>query len=85
MKLASQISTPLTVNIVAMKQSTNLLRELSRAIDLWTLLNDAEQIVINNEYLHPRMHQRIGDLMKITETYQTAIEHQLEQLAEYEP
>jgi len=68
-----------------MKQSSNLLRELSRTIDLWTLLHDAEQLVINNEYLHPRMYQRLTDLMKIAETYQNAIEHQLEQLSECEP
>lgn len=68
-----------------MKQSPILQREQSQAIDLWTLLHDAEQIVINHEYLHPRMHQRLTDLIKIAETYQTAIEHQLEQQSEYEP
>ena len=68
-----------------MKQSSNLKVEQHKAIDLWTLLHDAEQIVINHDYLHPRMHQRIGDLMKIVETYQTAVEHQLEQQSEFEP
>jgi len=68
-----------------MKQSPTLQREQSQAIDLWTLLHDAEQIVVGNAYLYPRMYQRIGDLMKIVETYQTAIEHQLEQQSEYEP
>ena len=68
-----------------MKQSPILQREQSQAIDLWTLLHDAEQIVINHDYLHPRMHQRLTDLMKIVETYQTAIEHKLEQQSEYEP
>ena len=68
-----------------MKQTTNLQREQSHAIDLWTLLHDAEQIVINHDYLHPRMHQRLTDLMKIVETYQTAVEHQLEQQSELEP
>jgi len=68
-----------------MKQSPILQREQSQAIDLWTLLHDAEQIVINHEYLHPRMHQRLTDLMKIAEAYQTAIEHKLEQQSEYEP
>jgi hypothetical protein len=67
-----------------MKQSPTLQREQSQAIDLWTLLHDAEQIVVSNAYLYPRMYQRIGDLMKIVETYQTAVEHQLEQ-QEYEP
>ena len=67
-----------------MKQTANLQREQSHAIDLWTLLSDAEQIVINHDYLHPRMHQRLTDLMKIAETYQTAVEHQLEQ-QEFEP
>ena len=67
-----------------MKQSPILQREQSQAIDLWTLLHDAEQIVVNHEYLHPRMYQRLTDLMKIVETYQTAVEHQLEQ-QEFEP
>lgn len=62
-----------------MKQSVNLIREQSKAIDLWTLLHDAEQLVINHEYLHARMHQRLLDLMDVVESYQQAVEMQLEQ------
>lgn len=68
-----------------MHRTLRLPLEHSRVTDLWTLLSDAEQIVINHDYLHPRMHQRLTDLMKIVETYQTAVEHQLEQLSECEP
>jgi len=62
-----------------MKQSSNLLRELSHTIDLWTLLHDAEQIVVNHAYFHGRMYQRLHDLMDIVESYQQAVEMQLEQ------
>lgn len=62
-----------------MKQSANLLREQSKAIDLWTLLHDAEQLVVNHEYLHARMHQRLLDLMDVVESYQQAVEMKLEQ------
>lgn len=62
-----------------MKQSANLLREQTTAADLWTLLHDAEQIVINHAYFHARMHQRLQDLMNVVESYQQAVEMQLEQ------
>jgi hypothetical protein len=62
-----------------MKQTDNLTREQTTAIDLWTLLHDAEQIVVNHAYFHARMHQRLQDLMNIVESYQTAIELKLEQ------
>ncbi len=62
-----------------MKQTDNLTREQTTAIDLWTLLHDAEQIVVNHAYFHARMHQRLQDLMNVVESYQTAIELKLEQ------
>lgn len=62
-----------------MKQTDNLIREQTIAIDLWTLLHDAEQIVVNHAYFHARMHQRLQDLMDVVESYQTAIELKLEQ------
>lgn len=62
-----------------MKQSANLVREQTRAIDLWTLLHDAEQLVVNHEYLHARMHQRLQDLISVVESYQAAVELKLEQ------
>jgi hypothetical protein len=62
-----------------MKQTDNLIREQTTAIDLWTLLHDAEQIVVNHAYFHARMHQRLQDLMDVVESYQTAIELKLEQ------
>ena len=62
-----------------MKQTDNLIREQTTAIDLWTLLHDAEQIVINHAYFHARMHQRLQDLMGVVESYQAAIELKLEQ------
>lgn len=62
-----------------MKQTDNLTREQTTAIDLWTLLHDAEQIVVNHAYFHARMHQRLQDLMDVVESYQTAIELKLEQ------
>jgi hypothetical protein len=61
-----------------MKQSNNLNRELATTIDLITLLHDAEQIVVNHQYLHARMHQRLCDLMKVVESYQEAVEMELE-------
>lgn len=54
-------------------------------MDLWLVLRDAEQIVVNHEYYHPRMHKQLNDLMNIVEIYQSAIEHQLEQQSECEP
>jgi hypothetical protein len=68
-----------------MKRSTNLQREQSQSMDLWLVLRDAEQIVVNHEYYHPRMHKQLNDLMNIVEIYQSAIEHQLEQQSECEP
>lgn len=62
-----------------MKQSDNLKREQTRAIDLWTLLHDAEQLVVNHAYFHARMYERLHDLMNIVESYQEAIEMKLEQ------
>jgi hypothetical protein len=62
-----------------MKQTDNLIREQTTAIDLWTLLHDAEQIVVNHAYFYARMHQRLQDLMNVVESYQTAIELKLEQ------
>ena len=62
-----------------MKQTDNLIREQTTAIDLWTLLHDAEQIVINHAYFHARMHQRLQDLMNVVESYQQAVEMKLEQ------
>lgn len=62
-----------------MKQSANLVREQTTAIDLWTLLHDAEQIVVNHAYFHARMHQRLQDLMDVVESYQQAVEMKLEQ------
>lgn len=62
-----------------MKQTDNLIREQTTAIDLWTLLHDAEQIVVNHAYFHARMHQRLLDLMDVVESYQQAVEMQLEQ------
>ena len=62
-----------------MKQTDNLIREQTSAIDLWTLLHDAEQIVVNHPYYHARMHQRLNDLMAVVESYQQAVEMKLEQ------
>lgn len=62
-----------------MKQTDNLTREQTTAIDLWTLLHDAEQIVVNHAYFHARMHQRLQDLMNVVESYQQAVEMKLEQ------
>ena len=62
-----------------MKQTNNLIREQTTAIDLWTLLHDAEQIVVNHAYFHARMHQRLQDLMAVVESYQQAVEMKLEQ------
>lgn len=62
-----------------MKQSDNLKREQTRAIDLWTLLHDAEQLVVNHAYFHGRMYERMHDLMSIVESYQEAIEMKLDQ------
>ena len=62
-----------------MKQTDNLIREQTTAIDLWTLLHDAEQLVVNHAYFHGRMYQRLHDLMNIVESYQQAVEMKLEQ------
>ena len=35
-----------------MKQTDNLIREQTTAADLWILLHDAEQIVVNHAYFH---------------------------------
>jgi len=62
-----------------MKQTDNLIREQTTATDLWTLLHDAEQVVVNHAYFHARMHQRLQDLMAVVESYQQAVELKLEQ------
>jgi len=62
-----------------MQQARNLELEQSRGIDLWVLLHNAEQIIVNHEYYHPHMHSTINKLMLMVEKYQQSIEHQIEQ------
>ena len=62
-----------------MKQTDNLICEQITAIDLWTLLHDAEQIVVNHSYFHARMYRSLHDLMNVVESYQQAVEMKLEQ------
>ena len=61
-----------------MKRSNNLDDEHQLTCDLWLLLSNAEQLVVNHENLHSRMYKHIHKCLNYVEAYQNAIEFMLE-------
>jgi hypothetical protein len=56
-----------------MKRSTNLDKEHQLTNDLWLLLHDAEQLVVNHENLHHRIHKQLLQCLSAVEAYQNAV------------
>ena len=53
-----------------MKQSTDLNVEHQNANDLWTLLHEAQQIVVNHDHYHAELNAKLQDCLRFVETYQ---------------
>jgi len=53
-----------------MKRSTDIGTEYERSIDLWHFLHCAEQLAINHEHLHDKIHARLDACLQIVSEYQ---------------
>lgn len=56
-----------------MKRSTNLDKEHELTCDLWSLVHSAEQLAINHEYLHNRIHKQLDQCLRAIEAYQNQV------------
>lgn len=53
-----------------MKRSTDIGTEYERISDLWYFLHCAEQLAINHEHLHDKIHARLDASLQIVSEYQ---------------
>jgi hypothetical protein len=53
-----------------MKRSTDIGTEYERSSDLWYFLHCAEQLAINHEHLHDKIHARLDACLQIVSEYQ---------------
>ena len=53
-----------------MKRSTDIGTEYERSSDLWYFLHCAEQLAINHEHLHDKIHASLDACLRIVSEYQ---------------